>query len=112
MCGQVRDAAGGQALAEGLHARALGHERRQQVRAVQYHGDQRRRFGCGARTAGPEKFAVDMAVDLRDDTETPQFTDHVIRAIYNDPDILPISGTAAISAEMAARFSTQSACQE
>ena len=53
-----------------------------------------------------------MAVDFRDDTETPEFTDHVIRAIYNDPDILQISGTAAIAAEMAARFSTQSACQE
>ncbi len=88
--------------------------------------------------AGPDKFAPDMAVDLKNFNiaplsiwmgslktdrlkmviesdrekyrypenvaETPEFTGHVIRALFNDPDLMKISGQTVIGAEMAAKY--------
>jgi NAD(P)-dependent dehydrogenase (short-subunit alcohol dehydrogenase family) len=89
----------------------------------------------GAHKAGMDKFAADMAVDLKDSgvavlsiwmgalltdrlrmviatdpdkygylenvAETPEFTGHVIWALYNDPKLLEISGQTLIGAEVA-----------
>lgn len=95
----------------------------------------------GAHKAGMDKFAADMAVDLKDfgvaavsvwmgtlltdrlkmviasdpvkyahlerGAETPEFTGHVIWALFNDPELLEISGQTVIGAEMAARYGIQ-----
>lgn len=95
----------------------------------------------GAHKAGMDKFAADMAVDLKDfcvaavsiwmgtlltdrlkmviasdpvkyahlerGAETPEFTGHVIWALFNDPELLAISGQTVIGAEMAARYGIQ-----
>jgi NAD(P)-dependent dehydrogenase (short-subunit alcohol dehydrogenase family) len=92
----------------------------------------------GAHKAGMDKFAADMAVDLKDFdvaavsiwmgalkaerlqmlidsapekyahlagiTETPEFTGHVIWALYNDPALLEMSGRTLIGAEMALKY--------
>lgn len=92
----------------------------------------------GAHKAGMDKFAADMAVDLKgfnvaalsvwmgplkterlqmvidsdpvkyahlaDLTETPEFTGHVIWGLYNDPDLLELSGKTVIGAEMAVKY--------
>jgi len=92
----------------------------------------------GAHKAGIDKFAADMAVDLKgfnvaalsvwmgplkaerlqmvinsdpakyahlaDLTETPEFTGHVIWGLYNDPDLLELSGKTVIGAEMAVKY--------
>jgi NAD(P)-dependent dehydrogenase (short-subunit alcohol dehydrogenase family) len=92
----------------------------------------------GAHKAGMDKFAADMAVDLKeknvaalavwmgalkaerlqllidadpekyrhltDATETPEFTGHVIWALYNDPDLMRMSGETVIGAEMAMKY--------
>lgn len=92
----------------------------------------------GAHKAGMDKFAADMAVDLKDDnvaalslwmgalkaerlllliesdpekygyltklTETPEFSGHIIWALFNDPDLMAMSGETVIGAEMALRY--------
>jgi NAD(P)-dependent dehydrogenase (short-subunit alcohol dehydrogenase family) len=92
----------------------------------------------GAHKAGMDKFAADMAVDLKDFnvaalsiwmgalqtdrlkmviesdrekygylenvTETPEFTGHVIWALFNDPALMDISGQTVIGAEMATKY--------
>jgi NAD(P)-dependent dehydrogenase (short-subunit alcohol dehydrogenase family) len=89
----------------------------------------------GAQKAGVDKFAADMAVDLKDYNvatasiwmgmlmterskkaiaehpemygqlaemaETPEYTGHVIAAMYGDPDIMSLSGQTVIGAEIA-----------
>jgi NAD(P)-dependent dehydrogenase (short-subunit alcohol dehydrogenase family) len=89
----------------------------------------------GAQKAGIDKFAADMAVDLKDYNvatasiwmgmlmterskkaiaehpdmygklaemaETPEYTGHVIAAMYDDPDIMSLSGQTVIGAEIA-----------
>lgn len=92
----------------------------------------------GAHKAGVDKFAADMAVDLkpfnvaslsiwmgallterfnamidadpakygrlRDTAETPELTGHIIWALYNDPQLMALSGQTVIGAEMAIRY--------
>ena len=92
----------------------------------------------GAHKAGMDKFAADMAVDLKDHnvavmsvwmgalltdrlkmviasdrakygylenvTETPEFTGHVIWALFKDPDLMRLSGQTVIGAEMAVKY--------
>ncbi len=92
----------------------------------------------GAHKAGMDKFAADMAVDLKDFnvaavsiwmgalqtdrlkmviesdrekygyleniTETPEFTGHVIWSLFNDPDLMQMSGQTVIGAEMALKY--------
>jgi NAD(P)-dependent dehydrogenase (short-subunit alcohol dehydrogenase family) len=41
---------------------------------------------------------------LEGTTETPEFTGHVIWALYNDPKLMQISGQTVIGAEMAAKY--------
>lgn len=97
-------------------------------------------FGAayGAHKAGMDKFAADMAIDLKDfnvaalsiwmgallterlrmviasdrakfghlegTAETPEFTGHVIWALYNDPELMSLSGQTVIGAEMAVKY--------
>jgi NAD(P)-dependent dehydrogenase (short-subunit alcohol dehydrogenase family) len=49
--------------------------------------------------SNPEKFAY-----LGETCETPAFTGHVIWALYNDPDLMALSGQTVIGAEMAAKY--------
>jgi NAD(P)-dependent dehydrogenase (short-subunit alcohol dehydrogenase family) len=97
----------------------------------------------GAHKAGMDKFAADMAVDLREHnvaalsiwmgalnaerlqmvidsdpgkyahlaakTETPEFTGHVVWAIYQDPERMAISGNTVIGAEMALKYGIKDA---
>ncbi|RJF91493.1 SDR family NAD(P)-dependent oxidoreductase [Sphingomonas cavernae] len=92
----------------------------------------------GAHKAGMDKFAADMAVDLKPfgvaalsiwmgalltdrlrmviasdpvkygdleaASETPEFTGHVIWALYNDPGLMELSGQTVIGAEMAVQY--------
>lgn len=92
----------------------------------------------GAHKAGMDKFAADMAVELRDfdvasvsvwmgtlltdrlkmviasdpakyghlerTAETPEFTGHVIWALFNDSDRMKLSGRTVIGAEMGLRY--------
>ena len=92
----------------------------------------------GAHKAGMDKFAADMAVDLKDFdvaavsiwmgalkaerlqrlidsapekyahlagmTETPEFTGHVIWALYKDPALLEMSGRTVIGAELGLKY--------
>ena len=92
----------------------------------------------GAHKSGMDKFAADMAVDLREfnvaaisiwmgallterlkmiiaadparfghlegTTETPEFTGHVIWALYNDPKLMQMSGKTLIGAELGIRY--------
>jgi NAD(P)-dependent dehydrogenase (short-subunit alcohol dehydrogenase family) len=92
----------------------------------------------GAHKSGMDKFAADMAVDLREfnvaaisiwmgallterlrmiiasdparfgrleeTTETPEFTGHVIWAMYNDPELMQMSGKTLIGAELGAQY--------
>jgi NAD(P)-dependent dehydrogenase (short-subunit alcohol dehydrogenase family) len=89
----------------------------------------------GAQKAGVDKFAADMAVDLKDHNvaalsiwmgmllterskkaiaehpetygqlaemaETPEYTGHVIAAMYDDPNIMELTGQTVIGAEIA-----------
>jgi len=50
----------------------------------------------GMIAADPEKFGY-----LRDQLETPEFTGHVIWALYNDPNLQELSGKTLIGAEVA-----------
>lgn len=47
----------------------------------------------------PEKYG-----HLADITETPEFTGHVIWGLYNDPELLEMSGQTVIGAEMALKY--------
>jgi NAD(P)-dependent dehydrogenase (short-subunit alcohol dehydrogenase family) len=47
----------------------------------------------------PEKFGK-----LADTAETPEFTGHIIWAIYNDPSLMELSGQTVIGAEMAVKY--------
>jgi NAD(P)-dependent dehydrogenase (short-subunit alcohol dehydrogenase family) len=92
----------------------------------------------GAHKSGMDKFAADMAVDLREfnvaavsiwmgallterlkmviasdparfghiegTTETPEFTGHVIWALYNDSELMRMSGRTLIGAELGAQY--------
>lgn len=92
----------------------------------------------GAHKAAVDKFAADMAVDLRDhgvasisiwmgplrtermlrriaedperfhgtvdELETTEFTGQIIWALYNDPDLMELSGQTLIGAELAIRY--------
>ncbi len=92
----------------------------------------------GAQKAGVDKFAADMAVDLKEHgiaavsiwmgmllterskralaerpdqygqlaaiAETPEFTGHVINALYRDPELLSLTGQTLIGAETAKRY--------
>lgn len=92
----------------------------------------------GAHKCGMDKFAADMAVDLKDFnvaaisiwmgalqterlkiviasdpdkyghlenmTESPEFTGHVIWALYNEPQLMTLSGQTLIGAEMARKY--------
>jgi NAD(P)-dependent dehydrogenase (short-subunit alcohol dehydrogenase family) len=92
----------------------------------------------GAHKAGMDKFAADMAVDLKECnvaalsiwmgalqterleriiasdrakygylegvTETPQFSGHVIWSLYQDPDLMTLSGQTVIGAEIALKY--------
>lgn len=49
--------------------------------------------------ADPAKFGY-----LRDQVETPEFTGHVIWALYSDPDLASLSGETVIGAEMAVKY--------
>lgn len=46
--------------------------------------------------------AMERAVG--DTLETPQFTGHIIWALYNDPDLMELSGETVIGAEMAVKY--------
>jgi NAD(P)-dependent dehydrogenase (short-subunit alcohol dehydrogenase family) len=95
----------------------------------------------GAHKCGMDKFAADMALDLKDHnvaslsvwmgallterlkmiiasdpekygglkfvTESPEFTGHIIWALYNDPQLMEISGQTVIGAEMAVKYGLQ-----
>jgi hypothetical protein len=41
---------------------------------------------------------------LEGTTETPEFTGHVIWALYNDPELMQMSGKTLIGAELGARY--------
>jgi NAD(P)-dependent dehydrogenase (short-subunit alcohol dehydrogenase family) len=92
----------------------------------------------GAQKAGVDKFAADMAVDLKEHNvaaisiwmgmlmterskraieqhpeiygqlaemaETPEFTGHLIRALYDDPELMSLTGQTLIGAELADRY--------
>jgi NAD(P)-dependent dehydrogenase (short-subunit alcohol dehydrogenase family) len=47
----------------------------------------------------PEKFG-----HIRDSAETPELTGHVIWALYNDPDVMTLSGQTLIGAELAVKY--------
>ena len=49
--------------------------------------------------ADPERFAA-----IEPLTETPCFTGHIIWALFNDPDLVDISGQTVIGAEMAEKY--------
>jgi len=95
----------------------------------------------GAQKAGVDKFAADMAVDLKPHNvaavsiwmgplwtsrtewaskerpeqygefmkiaETPEFTGRVIHALYNDPNLMELSGQTLIGAEAAEKYGIQ-----
>jgi NAD(P)-dependent dehydrogenase (short-subunit alcohol dehydrogenase family) len=50
--------------------------------------------------ADPEKFGY-----LQNQIETPEFTGHIVWALYNDPRLMELSGRTVIGAEMAMKFS-------
>ncbi|MBW8785466.1 MAG: SDR family NAD(P)-dependent oxidoreductase [Novosphingobium sp.] len=49
--------------------------------------------------ADPDKYGY-----LQDQIETPEFTGHVIWALWNDPQLLELSGQTLIGAEMAVKY--------
>ena len=49
--------------------------------------------------ADPKKFGY-----LRDQLETPEFTGHLIWALYNDPELAQLSGKTLIGAELAVKY--------
>ncbi|CAM4061252.1 Short-chain dehydrogenase [Mycobacterium senriense] len=55
--------------------------------------------------ADPEKLGY-----IIDDTETPEFTGHLIWALYNDPRRMELSGRTLIGAELARRYGIVDDC--
>lgn len=49
--------------------------------------------------SAPEKFGY-----LKEQVETPEFTGHIIWALYNDPKLMEMSGQTVIGAELAATY--------
>jgi len=49
--------------------------------------------------SNPEKFG-----QILDNAETPELTGHVIWALYNDPDLMSLSGQTLIGAELAKKY--------
>jgi NAD(P)-dependent dehydrogenase (short-subunit alcohol dehydrogenase family) len=49
--------------------------------------------------ADPEKFGY-----LQNQIETPEFTGHIVWALYNDPKLMELSGQTVIGAEMASKY--------
>jgi hypothetical protein len=49
--------------------------------------------------ADPEKFGY-----LQNQIETPEFTGHIIWALFNDPKLMELSGQTVIGAEMAVKY--------
>lgn len=49
--------------------------------------------------ADPEKFGY-----LQDQIETPEFTGHIVWALFNDPQLMELSGQTVIGAEMALKY--------
>ena len=49
--------------------------------------------------SNPEKFG-----QILDNAETPELTGHVIWALYNDPDLMALSGQTLIGAELAQKY--------
>ncbi len=49
--------------------------------------------------ADPEKFG-----HLQNQIETPEFTGHIVWALYNDPKLMELSGRTVIGAEMALKY--------
>jgi hypothetical protein len=49
--------------------------------------------------SNPEKFG-----HILDSAETPELTGHVIWALYNDPDLMALSGQTLIGAELAKKY--------
>jgi len=47
----------------------------------------------------PKKFG-----ELVDTAETPEFTGHIVWALYNDPKLMEMSGLTVIGAEMAVKY--------
>ena len=41
---------------------------------------------------------------LKDQIETPEFTGHIIWALYNDPELMALSGQTLIGAEVAKQY--------
>jgi NAD(P)-dependent dehydrogenase (short-subunit alcohol dehydrogenase family) len=59
-----------------------------------------------------ERLRMVMAADpkmafLKDTSETPEFTGHVIWALYNDPKLMDMTGQTVIGAEMAVKYGIQ-----
>jgi NAD(P)-dependent dehydrogenase (short-subunit alcohol dehydrogenase family) len=54
--------------------------------------------------AHPQKFG-----QLAETAETPEFTGHVIWALYNDPNLMELSGQTLIGAEIAAKYGIKDA---
>lgn len=48
--------------------------------------------------------APEAVADLLNNTETPEFTGHLIWALYHDPDLMARSGRTVIGAELAAEY--------
>ncbi|KUI47905.1 short-chain dehydrogenase [Mycobacterium sp. GA-1199] len=53
--------------------------------------------------------APDKLAHLLDNTETPEFTGHLIWALFNDPQLMDKSGQAFIGAELAAQYGIKDA---
>ena len=49
--------------------------------------------------SNPEKFGR-----ILDTAETPELTGHVIWALYNDPDLMELTGQTLIGAELAVKY--------
>ena len=69
--------------------------------------------GYGVAKAGTDKMAADMAVvtadpgkfgHVLDNAETPELTGHIIWELYNDPDLMELSGRTLVGAELAAKY--------
>ncbi|MCE7796725.1 SDR family NAD(P)-dependent oxidoreductase [Sphingobium sufflavum] len=56
----------------------------------------------GMIAADPDKYGY-----LRNQIETPEFTGHVIWALYNDPQLSALNGQTVIGAEMAVKYGIQ-----
>jgi hypothetical protein len=49
--------------------------------------------------ADPGKFG-----HVLDNAETPELTGHIIWELYNDPDLMELSGRTLVGAELAAKY--------